>query len=95
MNRYWLGDLELVLASDHEALVASLRQELAGLRERPATGGPLPIGMRRTRAVITAHEGGKYTVRCACGKSFERGRSELLRADFWRCMACYRSQVSR
>ena len=71
------------------------RDKLLSRPKKTVEGGPLPIGMRRTRAVIVAHVGGKYTVRCGCGTSFERGRSALLRADFWRCMTCYRSQVSR
>lgn len=96
-DRY-LPPVEVVLASEHDIVVNGLQSLIASLREelaKPVEGGPLPVGMRRTRAVIVAHVGGKYTVRCGCGTVFERGRSALLRADFWRCMACYRSQVSR
>lgn len=100
-DRY-LPPLEVVAASDHDivvnglqSLIAGLRHDLAEIREKPFRGGPLPIGMRRTRAVISAHEGGKYTVRCGCGAIFERGRSSLLSNEFWRCMSCYRSQTSK
>jgi len=99
-DRY-LPPLEVVLASEHDivvnglqSLVAGLRHELAMVRSQNAglkSGKPVPLlqGMRRGKAQVLEANGCQYRVRCGCGQVFERGRAALMRAEIWRCRACW------
>lgn len=97
----YLSPMEVVSACDHDivvnglqSLVAGLRHELAMVRSQNAalkSGKPVPLlqGMRRGKAQVLEANGCQYRVRCGCGQVFERGRAALMRAEVWRCRACW------
>ncbi len=97
----YLPPLEVVSARDHgivvnglQSLVAGLRHELAMVRSQNAAlkaGKPVPLlqGMRRGKAQVLEANGCQYRVQCGCGQVFERGRAALMRAEIWRCRACW------